>query len=100
MDFTYKRKRFRRSLKTEDRRRAEKIEAQVKTQLVEGKWFGNRVGEVKSFEDLMDRYRYWRKKSGTKKTQWENWLKKAKISLDENLKKSYSYKLSACSSDG
>jgi len=69
MDFTYKGKRFRRSLKTEDRRLAKKIEAKVKTLLIEGKWFENRIAEGRTFKELMGRYM--KEHSEVKKRSWD-----------------------------
>ena len=56
MDYSLDDKRFRRSLKTEDRRVAKKIEAKIKTQLIEGKWLDTLPGREKTFKEMMERY--------------------------------------------
>jgi integrase len=56
MSYTLEGKRVRRSLETEDKQLAKKIEAKGKTQLIEGKWFEKLPGGDKGFKEMMDKY--------------------------------------------
>ena len=56
MDYTYQGRRLRRSLETENRRLAKNIEAKVKTQLIEGKWFEKLPEEDKTFGEMIEKF--------------------------------------------
>lgn len=49
-------RRIRRSTGTSNKKLAEKIYAKVKTQLIEGKWFGLDESKVRTLKELADRY--------------------------------------------
>ena len=49
-------KKIQKSLETSDRKLAKAIEAKVRTEIVEGKYFGKTIGNKKSFRDMMDRF--------------------------------------------
>ena len=44
------------SLKTTDRRLAQKIEAKIRIEIVEGEYFEKSVGQHKTFKDMMDKF--------------------------------------------
>ena len=53
---TYKGKRIRRSLETTDKKLAQQIEAKIRTEIVEGKYFEKSVGEIKTLKEMMDKF--------------------------------------------
>lgn len=53
---TFKGKRIRTSLNTENKKKAQLFEAKIKTEIVEGKYFEKIAGERKSFKDMMDKF--------------------------------------------
>lgn len=52
---TYKGKRSRKSLDTGDKKLAQMIEAKIRTEIVEGKYFEKPVGDNKTFTDIMEK---------------------------------------------
>ena len=53
---SYKGKRIRKSLETADKKLAQSIEAKIKTEIVEGKYFEKPVGDNKTFTDMMEKF--------------------------------------------
>ncbi len=53
---TYKGKRIRKSLETADKKLAQVIEAKIKTEIVEGKYFDKPTGDNKTLNDMMERF--------------------------------------------
>lgn len=51
----YKSKKIQKSLETSDKRLAQNIEAKIRTEIVEGKYFDKLPGQNKNFKDMMDR---------------------------------------------
>lgn len=49
-------KKIQRSLETSDKKLAQAIEAKIRTELVEGKYFDKPIGETKTFRDMMARF--------------------------------------------
>ncbi len=49
-------KRIQKSLETSDRKLAKAIEAKVKTEIVEGKYYDKLVGSNKTFKQLIERF--------------------------------------------
>ena len=56
MRFNYQGRQVRRSTETTDKKLAQKIDAKVLTDIVEGKWFERPLGEDKTLSELFDRY--------------------------------------------
>ncbi|MCF6149453.1 MAG: tyrosine-type recombinase/integrase [Candidatus Kuenenia sp.] len=56
MSITYKGKRIRKSLETPDKKLAKDLEAKIRTEIVEGKYFEKPVEETKTFTDMMDKF--------------------------------------------
>jgi integrase len=75
MDDTFQGKRFRRSLETENRQLAKKIEAKIKAQLIEGKWFEKLPGEDKTYEEMMDKYEAEHVSQKRSKRQYKGYIK-------------------------
>ena len=61
--YTYKGKRYRGSLKTENKRLAEKIFAKIVTEIIEGRYFERALAEQITFKELVNRYMMHHKKS-------------------------------------
>lgn len=53
---SYKGKRIRKSLETADKKLAQSIEAKIKTEIVEGKYFEKPVGNNKTFTDMIEKF--------------------------------------------
>lgn len=53
---TYKGKRIRKSLETADKKLAQVIEAKIKTEIVEGKYFDKPTGDYKTLNDMMEKF--------------------------------------------
>ena len=53
---TYKGKRIRKSMETTDRKLAQQIEAKIRTEIVEGKYFEKSVGESKTLKEMMVKF--------------------------------------------
>lgn len=53
---TYKGKRIWKSLETSDKKLAQSIEAKVRTEMVEGRYFEKQPGENKTINDMMDKF--------------------------------------------
>lgn len=52
----YKGRKIQKSLESSNRKFAQKIEAKIRTEIVEGTYFGKRVGENKTVKDMIDRF--------------------------------------------
>ena len=52
----YKGRKIQRSLETSDKRLAKAIEAKVRTEIIEGKYFEKSTGQKKTFKDLMKKF--------------------------------------------
>lgn len=53
---SYNGKRIRKSLETTDKKLAQAIEAKIRTEIVEGKYFTKQIGENKLFHAMMDKF--------------------------------------------
>lgn len=53
---TYKGKRFRKSLDTPDKKFAQALEAKLRVEVIEGKYFEKSIGEYKTFTDMMEKF--------------------------------------------
>lgn len=53
---TYKGKRFRKSLDTPDKKLAQALEAKLRVDVIEGKYFEKSIGEYKTFTDMMEKF--------------------------------------------
>lgn len=56
MAFTYDGRQVRRSTEMTDKKLAERIQAKVMTQVIDGKFFGRAIGEDKTFREMMEKY--------------------------------------------
>lgn len=56
MRFTYRGKQERKSTETRDRRLAKKIYCKVITDITEGKWFKRKIGDEKTFREMVEKY--------------------------------------------
>ncbi|HHT9137233.1 MAG TPA: tyrosine-type recombinase/integrase [Candidatus Wunengus sp. YC60] len=52
----YKGKKIQKSLETTDKKLAQAIEAKVRTELIEGKYFEKHTGDSKTFRDMMEKF--------------------------------------------
>ena len=52
----YEDKKVQKSLETDDRRLAQAIEAKIRAEIAEGKFFGKPVGQSKTFKDMMEKF--------------------------------------------
>ena len=52
----YKGKKIQRSLETDNKSLALSIEAKLRTELIEGKYFDKHEGERRTFEEMVDRF--------------------------------------------
>ncbi|MBM4055305.1 MAG: site-specific integrase [Planctomycetes bacterium] len=52
----YNGKRYQKSLETNDKKLAKALEAKIKTEIIEGKYFEKFAGESKAFNDLIDKF--------------------------------------------
>lgn len=53
---SYKGKRIRKSLETTDKKLAQAIEAKIRTEIIEGRYFEKYIGENKTFKGMMDKF--------------------------------------------
>ncbi|MCF6153930.1 MAG: hypothetical protein E3K36_01495 [Candidatus Brocadia sp.] len=52
----YRGKKIQRSLETTDKKLAQSIEAKVRTEIIEGKYFEKSIGDSKTFRDMMEKF--------------------------------------------
>ncbi|HHT9107104.1 MAG TPA: tyrosine-type recombinase/integrase [Candidatus Wunengus sp. YC63] len=66
---SYKGKRIRKSLETTDKKLAQTIEAKIRTEIVEGRYFEKSLGESKTLKEMMDKFMLEHAPSVSTKTQ-------------------------------
>ncbi len=65
----YRGKKIQRSLETDNKKLAESIESKLRTTLIEEKYFDRCEGEVKTFQDMADRFMLEYAPKNSKRTQ-------------------------------
>ncbi|MDR4509327.1 MAG: hypothetical protein MRJ65_14060 [Candidatus Brocadiaceae bacterium] len=83
----YKGKKYQKSLETHSKKAAQAIEAKIRTEIIEGKYFEKQIGDTKGFSDLMEKRMREHAPKLSEKTQKSSalYLKNLKSSFDNKV---------------